>query len=190
MILIIDNFDSFTYNVAQAFGELGEEVTVVRNNAMSAAQVAEMKPKAVIISPGPGRPEDGGISLEVIDRYKGEIPIMGVCLGHQCIGQVMGGRVIRAAQPIHGKTWEVYHDGRGLFAGLRNPFVATRYHSLIVEEDSLPESLEVSSFTAEGEVMGLSNRELMLEGVQFHPESIGTAAGQKIFRNFLDMYCS
>lgn len=188
MILIIDNYDSFTYNIAQAMGFLGREVQVVRNDVISPAQIKDLKPEAVIISPGPGRPDDAGISCEVIERYGGHIPILGVCLGHQCIGQVFGARVERARQPVHGKTSEIFHDGRGIYAGVRNPFVAARYHSLIVPEESLTDRLAVSAYTVDGEVMGLRCRGMAVEGIQFHPESIATRQGIMIFRNFLDTY--
>jgi len=188
MILIIDNYDSFTYNIAQAMGFLGREVQVVRNDVISPAQIKDLNPEAVIISPGPGRPDDAGISCAVIKRCGGDIPILGVCLGHQCIGQVFGARVERARQPVHGKTSEIFHDGRGIYAGVRNPFVAARYHSLIVPEDSLTDRLTVSAYTADGEVMGLRCRGMAVEGIQFHPESIATRQGTMIFRNFLDTY--
>jgi anthranilate synthase component 2/para-aminobenzoate synthetase component 2 len=188
MILIIDNYDSFTYNVAQALGELGQEVEVRRNDALSLTQIAAMAPAALVISPGPGRPEESGITCAAIERFAGKIPILGICLGHQAIGLVMGGEVTRGKRPVHGKTWEVFHDGRGLFRGLRNPFLATRYHSLVVPEASVKPPLSVSAYTLEGEVMGLRAPELMLEGVQFHPESIATAQGMMVFRNFIEMY--
>jgi anthranilate synthase component 2/para-aminobenzoate synthetase component 2 len=188
MILIIDNYDSFTYNVAQALGELGQAVLVRRNDALTLEQIADLDPAALVISPGPGRPEESGITCAAIERFAGKLPILGVCLGHQAIGLVMGGEVTRAKRPVHGKTWEVFHDGRGLFRGLRNPFLATRYHSLIVPEASVKPPLSVSAYTLEGEVMGLRAPELMLEGVQFHPESIATAQGMMIFRNFIEMY--
>lgn len=188
MILIIDNYDSFTYNIAQAMGFLGREVQVVRNDVISPEEIKNLKPEAVIISPGPGRPDDAGISCEVIERCSGDIPILGVCLGHQCIGQVFGARVERARKPVHGKTSEIFHDGRGIYAGVRNPFVAARYHSLIVPEESLTDRLTVSAYTADGEVMGLRCPGMAVEGIQFHPESIATRQGTMIFRNFLDTY--
>ncbi len=188
MILLIDNYDSFTYNIAQALGFLGLTVEVRRNDAVGLSEIDDLGPEALIISPGPGRPEDSGITCAAIERFAGRLPILGICLGHQAIGRVMGGEVIRAKRPVHGKTWEVFHDGQGLFSGLRNPFLATRYHSLIVPEASVKPPLMVSAYTLEGEVMGLRAPELMLEGVQFHPESIATAQGMMIFRNFIDLY--
>lgn len=188
MILLLDNYDSFTYNVAQALGALGQELLVLRNDAVSVEEIADMAPAAIVISPGPGRPEDSGVTCPVIERLAGQIPILGVCLGHQAIGQVFGATVQRAKRPVHGKTSEVFHDGQGLFAGLRNPFQAARYHSLIVTEDSLKAPLTVSAYTLEGEVMGIRAAELKLEGVQFHPESIATPQGAIIFNNFLDLY--
>lgn len=188
MILIIDNYDSFTYNVAQALGMLGKEVRVERNDAITSAEVGRLNPEAVIISPGPGRPEDAGVSMQVIGDHAGAIPIMGICLGHQCIGQVFGGQVRRAIQPVHGKISRVFHDGKGVFYGLRNPFDATRYHSLIVPEDTVADPLEVSAFTTDGEVMGLRAPKLMIEGVQFHPESVATPQGLQMLRNFIETY--
>ena len=188
MILVIDNYDSFTYNIVQALGELGQELTVARNDAIALEDVETLNPAAVVISPGPGRPEDAGLTCPLIERYAGRYPILGICLGHQAIGHVMGGRVERARRPVHGKTSEVFHDGQGLLKGLRNPFRAARYHSLIVAESSLRPPLMVSAYTLEGEVMGLRCPDLRLEGVQFHPESIATPQGQIIFNNFLDLY--
>jgi anthranilate synthase component 2/para-aminobenzoate synthetase component 2 len=188
MILLIDNYDSFTYNVAQALGALGQDVVVLRNDTVSCGEIADMAPAAIVISPGPGRPEDAGVTCPVIQELAGKIPILGVCLGHQAIGQVFGATVQRAKRPVHGKTSEVFHDGQGIFAGLRNPFQAARYHSLIVTEDSLKPPLSVSAYTLEGEVMGIRSADMMLEGVQFHPESIATPQGGIIFNNFLDLY--
>jgi len=188
MILVIDNYDSFTYNIVQALGELGQELKVARNDALALEDVETLNPAAVVISPGPGRPEDAGITCPLIERFAGRYPILGICLGHQAIGHVLGGRVERARQPVHGKTSEVFHDGQGLLRGLRNPFRAARYHSLIVAESSLRPPLTVSAYTLEGEVMGLRAPELKLEGLQFHPESIATDPGKLIFRNFLEMY--
>ncbi|MFZ5587628.1 MAG: anthranilate synthase component II [Thermodesulfobacteriota bacterium] len=188
MILVIDNYDSFTYNIVQALGELGQEVEVARNDAIGLEAIAQKAPEALVISPGPGRPEEAGITCAAIKRFAGEMPILGVCLGHQAIGQVFGGRVQRARRPVHGKTSEVFHDGQGLLSGLRNPFHAARYHSLIVAESTVRPPLTVSAYTLEGEVMGLRAPELRLEGLQFHPESIATEPGKLIFRNFLRMH--
>ncbi|MEW6505111.1 MAG: aminodeoxychorismate/anthranilate synthase component II [Chloroflexota bacterium] len=184
MLLILDNYDSFTYNLAQLFGELGEEVRVVRNDQICVEELMDLQPERIVISPGPGGPADAGISSEVIRRLGSAIPILGVCLGHQCIGAVFGGRVVRAPRLMHGKTSLIYHNGEGLFAGLPNPFEATRYHSLIVEQP-LPEELAATAFTAEGELMGLQHRTLPIFGVQFHPESILTPCGRSILQNFL-----
>lgn len=185
MILMIDNYDSFTYNLVQYLGELGAELLVKRNDELGVAQIRELKPEAIVISPGPCTPNEAGISLQVIDQLKGEYPILGVCLGHQAIGQAFGGKVIRASNVMHGKTSEIHHDGKILFAGLPNPFVATRYHSLIVERDSLPDSLEISAWTEAGEIMGLRHKKYLVEGVQFHPESILTRPGKDLLNNFL-----
>jgi anthranilate synthase component 2/para-aminobenzoate synthetase component 2 len=187
MILLIDNYDSLTYNNAQALGALGREVTVARNDVIDADRARDMAPEALVISPGPGRPENAGASLELIRALAGEVPILGVCLGHQAIGQVFGGRVERAETPVHGKTSEVFHDGKGIFQGLRNPLRAARYHSLVLPEDSIRPPLEVSAYTLDGEVMGVRHQGMMVEGVQFHPESIATGQGTKLLRNFLDM---
>ena len=191
MLLMIDNYDSFTFNLVQYFGELGEEVRVIRNDAVDLAGVRALDPSAIVISPGPGTPDDAGISLEVLAALSGVVPIFGVCLGHQAIGQAFGGQVVRARSIMHGKTSMIHHDGRGVFAGLPNPFEATRYHSLVVEQASLPKCLEVSAWTenADGsrdEIMGLRHRSLAVEGVQFHPESILTQHGHAMLRNFLD----
>ena len=187
-ILIIDNFDSFTYNLAQYFGELGVEVAVHRNNAISLQEIAEMAPDAIVISPGPGVPRNAGITLETITEFAGRIPILGVCLGHQAIAEAFGGRVVRAPELMHGKISAIHHDGRGVYAGLPNPFPATRYHSLIVEEASLPGHLRVTSRTESGLIMGLEHHSLPVVGVQFHPESVLTEAGKTLLRNFLDHY--
>ncbi len=184
-VLLVDNYDSFTYNLVQELGELGAEPVVYRNDAIDVAGVRDLAVDAVIISPGPGRPEDGGISLEVITELSGEVPILGVCLGHQCIGQAFGGRVVAAPELMHGKTSAIFHSGTGVLADLPNPFEATRYHSLVVERESLPDVLEVTAETADGVVMGLRHRELAVEGVQFHPESILTPAGPALLQNFL-----
>ena len=190
MLLMIDNYDSFTYNLVQYFSELGANVTVHRNDALSLADVAALKPSQIVISPGPCTPNDAGISLGVIESLSGKVPIFGVCLGHQSIGQAFGGKVIRARKVMHGKTSMIHHSGQGVFQGLPNPFEATRYHSLIVEKSSLPECLEITAWTQTesgeiDEIMGLRHRTLSVEGVQFHPESILTREGKNLLRNFL-----
>jgi anthranilate synthase component 2 len=185
MILMIDNFDSFTYNLVQYLGELGADVKVLRNNALSADDIEKMKPARIVVSPGPCTPNEAGVSLEAIRRFAGAIPILGVCLGHQAIGQAFGGRVVRAQKVMHGKLSTVRHDGKGLFAGLPARFTATRYHSLAVERASLPDCLEVTAESEEGEIMGLRHRTLPVEGVQFHPESILTEQGHALLGNFL-----
>lgn len=185
MHLMIDNYDSFTFNVVQALASLGAEVEVVRNDALSVAEIAARRPASLIISPGPGRPADAGVSLAAIRELAGRVPILGVCLGHQCIVEAFGGEVVRAERVMHGKTSRIYNDGRTLFEGVSNPFEATRYHSLIAREESLPAVLEVSAFTSEGEIMGVRHREHPIEGVQFHPESILTREGPALFANFL-----
>jgi anthranilate synthase/aminodeoxychorismate synthase-like glutamine amidotransferase len=185
MILVIDNYDSFTYNLVQYLGELGEDVVVRRNDEISIAEVEADLPRSILISPGPGCPTDAGISLKMIEHFGGKVPILGVCLGHQSIGQVFGGRVVRAQQVVHGKGSEVFHDGKSIFKGLELPFQAGRYHSLVVERQSLPSSLEVSAETSDGVIMGLRHREKKIEGVQFHPESILTQQGRKLLANFL-----
>ncbi|HUY22843.1 MAG TPA: aminodeoxychorismate/anthranilate synthase component II [Acidimicrobiales bacterium] len=184
-VLLVDNYDSFTYNLVQELGELGAEPVVYRNDAIDVAGIRASGADGVIISPGPGRPEDGGVSMAVVAELGGELPILGVCLGHQCIGQVFGGRVVQAPELMHGKTSAIFHTGVGVFADMPNPFEATRYHSLVVERDSLPDVLEVTAETADGVVMGLRHRELPVEGVQFHPESILTSAGPDLLANFL-----
>ena len=186
MVLVIDNYDSFTYNLVQYLGELGADVAVYRNDQVTIDDIAALRPTHIVISPGPGDPEDGGISNEVIRAFGATIPVLGVCLGHQCIGHVYGGVVSRAPRLMHGKTSAVYHNGHGLFNGVPSPFTATRYHSLIVEE-ALPEALVVTAFTRDGEVMGLQHREYPVVGVQFHPESILTDHGKRILQNFLSM---
>ncbi len=186
MILVIDNYDSFTYNLVQYLGELGEEVRVHRNDDITLDEIAVMQPDQLLISPGPCTPNEAGISLSLIERFKDEIPILGVCLGHQSIGQVFGGEVVRAERLMHGKTSPIYHDGQTIFAGLPTPFTATRYHSLIVRRDTLPDCLEISAYTEEGEIMGLRHKEFPVEGVQFHPESIITDHGKTMLRNFID----
>jgi para-aminobenzoate synthetase component 2 len=185
MILVIDNYDSFTYNLVQYLGELGEEVVVYRNDEIDLAGIEQLKPSHILISPGPCTPNEAGISLNLIEHFKGVIPIFGVCLGHQAIGQAFGGEVVRAEKLMHGKTSQMLHDGKTIFAGLPSPFTATRYHSLIVRRETLPDCLEISAETAEGEIMGLRHKEYAVEGVQFHPESIITENGLQILRNFL-----
>lgn len=186
MLLLIDNYDSFTYNLVQYLGELGAEVEVRRNDAIDIAGIEKLAPAGIVISPGPCTPNEAGISLATVESFAGRIPILGVCLGHQSIGQVFGGRVIRAPRLMHGKTSPIHHDGRGLFRGLTNPFTATRYHSLIVERETLPAELEISAWTEEGEIMGLRHRTLAVDGVQFHPESILTVEGKRLLGNFLE----
>ncbi len=187
MILVLDNYDSFTYNLVQYLGELGAEVEVARNDAVTLDAIVEARPERIVISPGPGRPEDAGITMEVIRRFGETTPILGVCLGHQAIGAVFGGSVVRASVPMHGKTSTIEHDGRGVFSGLAAPFVASRYHSLIVSDQGLPAELEISARTQEdGAIMGLRHRIWPVHGVQFHPESILTGEGRRILRNFLE----
>ncbi len=188
MLLVIDNYDSFTYNLVQYLGELGQTVEVRRNNQVTPDEIeTDLRPERIVISPGPGTPDDAGVSLEVIDRFAGKIPLLGVCLGHQAIGQAFGGRVVRAPELMHGKASEVSHDGRTIFAGLDDTFIAGRYHSLIVEKESLPQCLEVSASTPDGVIMGLRHREWKIEGVQFHPESILTPQGKQLLGNFLKL---
>ena len=187
MLLMIDNYDSFTYNLVQYLRELGEEVVVYRNDKITLAEIEQLKPERLVVSPGPCTPSDAGISVSAIKHFSGRLPILGVCLGHQSIGQAYDGRVVRAERLMHGKTSPVFHDGRELFAGLPDPFDATRYHSLLVERASMPDCLEVTAWTAEGEIMGLRHRELPVWGVQFHPESILTVNGMDLLRNFLEM---
>jgi anthranilate synthase/aminodeoxychorismate synthase-like glutamine amidotransferase len=185
MLLMIDNYDSFTYNLVQYFGELGQDLKVYRNNKITVAEIEQMKPDRIVISPGPCTPKEAGVSIEVIKRFAGAIPILGVCLGHQSIGDAFGGDVIRAPYLMHGKTSMIHHDGKTIFAGLPNPFEATRYHSLIIKRETMPAVLEVSAWTEDGIVMGVRHKEHKLEGVQFHPESILTNVGKDLLRNFL-----
>ncbi|HEY5839181.1 MAG TPA: aminodeoxychorismate/anthranilate synthase component II [Pyrinomonadaceae bacterium] len=187
MLLVIDNYDSFTYNLVQYLGELGERIEVRRNDEVTVEQIEAMKPDRMLISPGPGTPAEAGVASAVIEKFAGQLPILGVCLGHQAIGQVFGGRVVRAAQLFHGKSSQVQHDGRTIFNGLENPFPAGRYHSLIVERETLPDELEISATTPNGTLMGLRHRRLKIEGVQFHPESIMTTEGKKLLANFLSL---
>jgi anthranilate synthase/aminodeoxychorismate synthase-like glutamine amidotransferase len=187
MILVVDNYDSFTYNIVQQLGEFGAEIEVYRNDQITLDAIKARRPNQILISPGPGTPDDGGVSLEVIRQLGPTIPTMGVCLGHQCIGQAFGGVVTRAGRLMHGKTSMIFHEGDSLFADVPSPFEATRYHSLIVEPDSLPDSLTVIARTEAGEIMGLRHREYPIYGVQFHPESILTGYGPRILQNFLEM---
>jgi anthranilate synthase/aminodeoxychorismate synthase-like glutamine amidotransferase len=187
MILVIDNYDSFTYNLVQYFGELGADLRVVRNDQITLAEVEALAPERIVISPGPCTPHEAGVSSEVIRSFGPRTPVLGVCLGHQCIGEVYGGEVVRAARLMHGKTSPILHDGSGVFRGLPSPFEATRYHSLIVRRESLPETLRITAETAEGEIMGLRHREFPVHGVQFHPESILTGEGKNLLRNFLQV---
>ncbi|HEX2042225.1 MAG TPA: aminodeoxychorismate/anthranilate synthase component II [Acidimicrobiales bacterium] len=184
-VLVIDNYDSFVYNLVQYLGELGADPVVHRHDELTLEGIGAMAPDGILISPGPGRPEDAGVSNAVIERLAGRIPILGVCLGHQCIGQVFGGRVVRAAEVVHGKTSVVHHRGRGVLAGLPQPFEATRYHSLVIDPGSMPAELEVTAWTDDGTVMAVRHRELAVEGVQFHPESILTTSGKQLMANFL-----
>jgi len=190
MILMIDNYDSFTYNLVQYLGELGENLEVYRNDKISIADIKRLKPKQIVISPGPGEPKDAGISEDVIREFSGKIPILGTCLGHQAIGEVFGGRVERADRIMHGKTSLIYHNGKTIFKGVANPFAATRYHSLIVKRETLPSCLEVIAETKEKEIMGIKHKKFSVWGVQFHPESILTSEGKKILANFLKISSS
>ncbi|HTP42393.1 MAG TPA: aminodeoxychorismate/anthranilate synthase component II [Nitrospiria bacterium] len=185
MLLMIDNYDSFTYNLVQYLGELGEEIRVYRNDKITVDEIRRLKPDRIVISPGPCTPKEAGISIPLIQALAGSVPILGVCLGHQSIGAAFGGDVVRAARLMHGKTSMIHHDGKTIFAGLPNPFEATRYHSLIVKRETLPACLEISAETREGEIMGLRHHEFVVEGVQFHPESILTSAGKQLLANFL-----
>jgi anthranilate synthase/aminodeoxychorismate synthase-like glutamine amidotransferase len=185
MLLMIDNYDSFTYNLVQYLGELGADVRVYRNDAITVDEVVAMQPQQIVVSPGPCTPNEAGISVDLIRRLAGRVPILGVCLGHQSIGAAFGGRIVRADRLMHGKTSAIHHDGRTIFAGLSNPFDATRYHSLVIERATLPTCLELSAWTTDGEIMGVRHREFLVEGIQFHPESILTLEGKDLLRNFL-----
>ncbi|MEW6769896.1 MAG: aminodeoxychorismate/anthranilate synthase component II [Bacillota bacterium] len=187
MVLVIDNYDSFTYNLVQYLAEIGAEPVVFRNDAIAPAEITALGPSHIVLSPGPCTPNEAGICLELIKEFTGRIPILGVCLGHQAIGQAFGGRVVRAPRLMHGKTSPIHHDGRTVFRNLPSPFTATRYHSLVVAPEDLPDILEVSAWTAEGEIMGIRHREHPVEGVQFHPESILTEHGRELLRNFLEL---
>ncbi len=187
MLLMIDNYDSFTYNLVQYLGELGAEVRVYRNDAITLDEIAALHPRQIVISPGPCTPAEAGVSVALIRRFTGQIPILGVCLGHQGIGVAFGGRIVRAGRLMHGKTSPIYHDGRTIFRDLSQPFEATRYHSLLIERTTLPECLELTAWTTEGEIMGVRHRRHLLEGIQFHPESILTVEGKHLLKNFLDL---
>lgn len=187
MLLMIDNYDSFTYNLVQYFMELGEEVEVYRNDKITLKEIHNRSPSKIVISPGPCTPNEAGISVSLIKEFAGKTPILGVCLGHQSIGQAFGGKIVRADRIMHGKTSMIYHDGKTIFRGISQPFEATRYHSLIVERENLPDCLEISAWTSEQEIMGFRHKELFVEGIQFHPESILTCVGKEILRNFLRM---
>ena len=187
MILVLDNYDSFTYNLVQYLRELGAELRVFYSDGIVLAELTALRPERIVISPGPGRPDQAGISLDLVRHFAGKVPLLGVCLGHQVVGQAFGGVVKRAPSIVHGKTSRVHHDGRTIYAGLPSPFVATRYHSLVVERESLPDCLEISAATDDGVIMGLRHRDYAIEGVQFHPESILTAAGKRLLDNFLNM---
>jgi para-aminobenzoate synthetase component 2 len=185
MILMIDNYDSFTYNLVQYLGELGAEVIVFRNDRITIPEIERLAPERIVISPGPCTPREAGISIEVIKHFAGKVPILGVCLGHQAIGAAFGGRIVRAKNLMHGKTSMIYHDGKTIFEGIPNPFEATRYHSLVIEKESLPQELIITAWTEDGEIMGIRHKRYVIEGVQFHPESILTKHGHDILRNFL-----
>lgn len=187
MLLMIDNYDSFTYNLVQYFGELGEDVRVFRNNKITVKEIEDMSPEMIVISPGPCTPKEAGISVETIRHFAGKVPILGVCLGHQSIGAAFGGEIIRAPRLMHGKTSMIHHDGLTIFEGLPNPFEATRYHSLLINRENLPECLLITAWTDEGEMMGVRHREFIVEGVQFHPESILTRVGKGLLNNFLKL---
>ena len=187
MILMIDNYDSFTYNLVQYLSELGEKLVVFRNDKITLDEIQKMKPGYIVISPGPGRPSEAGISNEIIRKFSGKIPILGVCLGHQCIGEVFGGKVVSAGKLMHGKTSMIYHSGKGIFKGIPSPFEATRYHSLIVEKKSLPDTLQITAWTKDNEIMGLAHKKFPIWGAQFHPESILTKEGKQLLKNFIEM---
>ena len=187
MILLIDNYDSFVYNLYQYVGEYGEKVIVYRNDQITIEKIKKLNPEKIIISPGPGRPENSGISCEVIEKFSGKIPILGVCLGHQCIGYVFGGKIVGAKKLMHGKTSLIYHSGKNIYKGLKNPFIATRYHSLVIEKKSIPSVLKVEAKSEDGEIMGIKHKKYNVYGVQFHPESILTESGKKLIKNFLNI---
>lgn len=187
MLLMIDNYDSFTYNLVQYFGELGEEVRVFRNDKITIAEIEKIGPQRLVVSPGPCDPSKAGVSIEAVKHFSGKIPILGVCLGHQTIGRAFGAEIVHAKELMHGKTSPIHHDGKTIFKGIENPFIATRYHSLIVEKKSLPDFFEISATLEDGEIMGIRHKEFLLEGIQFHPESILTRVGKDLLRNFLAM---
>lgn len=187
MLLMIDNYDSFTYNLVQYLGELGEDVRVFRNNKITVKEIERMSPERIVISPGPCTPKEAGISVETVQYFAGKLPILGVCLGHQSIGAAFGGEIIRAPRLMHGKTSLIHHDGKNLFAGLPDPFEATRYHSLLIKKENTPACLEITAWTDQGEIMGVRHKEFIIEGVQFHPESILTVVGKELLRNFLSL---
>ena len=188
MLLMIDNYDSFTYNLVQYFSELGQEVVVERNDKISLKEIKNLNPEFLVLSPGPCTPNEAGISLDIVSNFKGKIPMLGVCLGHQSIGQAFGGKITHAKTIMHGKTSDIYHTNKGVFKGLRNPFTATRYHSLVIERESLPDCFEITAWTDDEEIMGIRHKELYIEGVQFHPESILSQYGHDLLRNFIKNY--
>lgn len=187
MLLMIDNYDSFTYNLVQYLAEIGQEVKVVRNDKISIEEINKLNPQYIVISPGPCTPNEAGISLSLIDAFMGKIPILGVCLGHQSIGQAFGGKIIHAQTIMHGKTSKISHNNKGVFSGIKNPFIATRYHSLVIERESLPDCFDITAWTDDNEIMGIKHKELAIEGVQFHPESILSEHGHDLLKNFLDL---
>lgn len=187
MIFVVDNYDSFTYNLVQYLGEMGQELLVYRNDKITTGEIEEMNPEKIVISPGPGRPDDAGVSKDVIKTFAGRVPILGVCLGHQCIAEVYGAKVVRSDKIMHGKVSEIHHNGRGIFRGIPTPFTATRYHSLVVDPPSLKDPLEVTAWTEDKEIMGLCHKEKGVYGVQFHPESILTSEGKNLLKNFIEM---
>jgi anthranilate synthase/aminodeoxychorismate synthase-like glutamine amidotransferase len=187
MLLMIDNYDSFTYNLVQYLGELGEDIRVFRNNKITVGEIEELNPETIVISPGPCTPKEAGISVDVVRHFAGKIPLLGVCLGHQSVGAAFGGEIVRAGRLMHGKTSPIHHDGKGVFRGIEDPFEATRYHSLLIRRESLPDCFEITAWTDEGEIMGVRHREHLVEGIQFHPESILTRVGKDILKNFLTM---
>lgn len=186
MLLMIDNYDSFTYNLVQYLAEIGQEVEVVRNDKISIEEINKLNPRYIVISPGPCTPNEAGISLELIEAFKGKIPILGVCLGHQSIGQAFGGKIVHAQTIMHGKTSKIFHNNKGVFRGIKDPFVATRYHSLVIEKQTLPNCFDITAWTDDNEIMGIKHKELAIEGVQFHPESILSEHGHDLLKNFLD----